>query len=145
MPVQPLKSYLALCKPNCSPPGSSIHRIFLARILKWVVISSSRESYQPRDQTCVSCTSCTGRQILYHCATWKKPLERIPCCDSYENPWVLGRCRDCAFQLWPSLWVAGGADHSIGTICFVSCPGFLPFHVPLDRRPATLRRVIRTL
>ena len=49
---------------------SSVHRIFQARILEWVAISSSRGSSQPRDWTCVSCVSCIGRQILYHCATW---------------------------------------------------------------------------
>ena len=35
--------------------GSSVHRIFSARILEWVVISSSKRSSQPRDQTQVSC------------------------------------------------------------------------------------------
>ena len=35
----------ALCdRMDCSPPGSSVHGIFQARILEWVVISSSRES-----------------------------------------------------------------------------------------------------
>ena len=34
---------------DCSPPGSSVHGIFLARIPEWVAISSSRESSQPRD------------------------------------------------------------------------------------------------
>ena len=52
-----------------SPPGSSVHGIFQARILEWLAISSFRISSQPRDQTCVSCISCTGRWILYHCAT----------------------------------------------------------------------------
>ena len=28
-------------------------------------------SSRPRDGTCVSCVSCLGRQILYHCATWE--------------------------------------------------------------------------
>ena len=32
-----------------SPPGSSVHGIFLARILEWVAISSSRGSSRPRD------------------------------------------------------------------------------------------------
>ena len=32
----------------------------------WVAISYSRGSPQPRDETQVSCISCTGRQILYH-------------------------------------------------------------------------------
>ena len=31
---------------------------------------SSRESSQSRDQTHVSCVSCIGRQILYHCTSW---------------------------------------------------------------------------
>ena len=38
----------------CSPPGSSIHQIFQARILEWVAMPSSRGSSQPGDQTPVS-------------------------------------------------------------------------------------------
>ena len=34
---------------DCSLPGSSIHGIFWARILEWVIISFSRGSSQPRD------------------------------------------------------------------------------------------------
>ena len=34
-----------LCDPrDCSPPGSSVHGIFQARILEWVAISYSRRS-----------------------------------------------------------------------------------------------------
>ena len=40
---------------DCSSPGSSVHVIFLARILEWVAIPFSRGSSQPRDQTQVSC------------------------------------------------------------------------------------------
>ena len=47
---------------DCSPPGSSVHGIFQARILKWVAISSSRGSSPPRDRAQVL---CIGRQILY--------------------------------------------------------------------------------
>ena len=44
-----------LCDPiDCSPPGSSVHEILQARILKWVAIPFSRGSSQPRDQTRVS-------------------------------------------------------------------------------------------
>ena len=44
-----------LCDPtDCSLLGSSIHGIFQARVLEWVAISFSRESYQPRDRTQVS-------------------------------------------------------------------------------------------
>ena len=44
---------------------------FQARILEWVAISYSRGSSQCSDQTCISCVSYIGRQILYHCATWE--------------------------------------------------------------------------
>ena len=42
---------------GCSPPGSSLHEIFQARILEWIAISFSRGSSQPRDWTRVSCTA----------------------------------------------------------------------------------------
>ena len=40
---------------DCSLPGSSVHEILQARILKWVAISFSRGSSRPRDRTRVSC------------------------------------------------------------------------------------------
>ena len=46
--------------------GSSVHGIFQAKILEWVVISSSRGSSKPRDQTWISCISYLGRWIHYH-------------------------------------------------------------------------------
>ena len=56
-----------LCDPmDCSLPGSSVHGIFLARILEWVAMPSSRGSSQPRDQSCVSYVPCIGRWVLYH-------------------------------------------------------------------------------
>ena len=49
------QSCRTLCNPmDCSPPGSSIHRIFQARVLEWGAISFSRGSSQSRDQTRVS-------------------------------------------------------------------------------------------
>ena len=48
------QSHLTLCNiMDCSLSGSSIHGILQARILEWVVISSSRGSSWPRDQTCL--------------------------------------------------------------------------------------------
>ena len=41
--TQLLQSCLTLCNPmDCSPPGSSVHGIFLARILEWLTMPSSR-------------------------------------------------------------------------------------------------------
>ena len=43
------------CNPmDCSPPGSSVHGIFQARVLEWVAIVFSRGSSQPRNRTQVS-------------------------------------------------------------------------------------------
>ena len=36
---------------DCSPPGSSVHRILQARILEWVAIPFSKGSSQPRIET----------------------------------------------------------------------------------------------
>ena len=48
--------YLTLYSPtNCSLPGSSVHGIILARMLKWIAIYFFRGSSQPRDRTHISC------------------------------------------------------------------------------------------
>ena len=58
-----------LCDPmEYSPPASSLHWIFKARILEWVLIPFSKGSSWPRDWTCVSCIS---KQVLYHRTTWE--------------------------------------------------------------------------
>ena len=51
------KLCLILLRPHglCSLPGFSVHGISQTRILEWVVISYSRGSSPPRDQTCISC------------------------------------------------------------------------------------------
>ena len=72
------QSCLTLCDlMDCSPPGSSVHGVFQARILEWVAISFFRGSSQPRDQICISCVSCIGKQILYHWATWGASLTSL--------------------------------------------------------------------
>ena len=60
---------------DCSPPGSSLHGIFQARIPELVAISSSRGSCGPIDKTHVSCVfSITGRFFTSH---WGSP-NRLP-------------------------------------------------------------------
>ena len=70
--TQSLHSCLTLCDAmDCSPPGSSNHGIFLGRILEWVAISSFRGSSWPRDQTCVSCVSCSVGRFFTTEPPWK--------------------------------------------------------------------------
>ena len=55
-----LQSCLTLCDPmNCSPPGSSLHEIFQARVLEWGAIAFSDIKCthlcktQPRGEACM--------------------------------------------------------------------------------------------
>ena len=66
---------------DCSPLGSSVNEIFQARILEQVALSSSTGSFWPRDQTRVSCISCSGRQILYHYTTIHIQILKNICCN----------------------------------------------------------------
>ena len=63
-----LSHSVVLNSSDYSPPDFSVHEILQARILEWVAISSSRGSFQPRGQTCIS---CIGRWVLYYRATWE--------------------------------------------------------------------------
>ena len=49
---------------DCSPPGSSVCGIFQAKILGWVVISSSKGSYWPRNWTSIFCVSCIAGRFF---------------------------------------------------------------------------------
>ena len=61
---------LTLCDPmDCSPPGSSIHGIFQARVLEWVASSFSRGSSRPRDWTWIS------RIVGRHFTVWATRME----------------------------------------------------------------------
>ena len=63
--AQSLQLYLTLCNlMDCSPPGSSVHGIFLARILEWVVLLQWIFPTQGSNLSLLCLLYC--RQILYH-------------------------------------------------------------------------------
>jgi len=73
------RSCLTLCNPmDCSPPDSSVHGIFQARILEWVTISYSRRSSQSTDWTQVQWQPTPvlmpgkshGQRTLVGCSPW---------------------------------------------------------------------------
>ena len=49
---------------DCSPPGSSVHRILQARILEWVAISFSSRSSRLKDQSRIFCISCLAGRFF---------------------------------------------------------------------------------
>ena len=58
------------CNPmDYSPPASSVDVILQAKILECIFFT--RGSSTPMDWTYISCISCIGRGILYHCTTWE--------------------------------------------------------------------------
>ena len=72
MHAQLLQLCLTLCNPmDCSLAGSSVYGILRARILKWVAMPSSRESFWPRDWTCSSCSSCIASRLFITEPPWK--------------------------------------------------------------------------
>ena len=60
-----LQSHLTLCDPTaCSLPAFSVHGVFQASILEWVV--TLQETFLTQGLTQASHGSRTGRQALYH-------------------------------------------------------------------------------
>ena len=67
-----LQSCPALCNPmDCSPSGSSVHGSLKARILEWIAISFFRDSFPPRDWTCVSWVSYIAGSFFTTSTTWE--------------------------------------------------------------------------
>ena len=69
---------------DCSPPGSSVHGIFHARMLEWVAVASSRGSPWPRGQTHISYVFCLFRWVLYGWYHLRSPM-------FCSSPWKQGR------------------------------------------------------
>ena len=67
-----LQSCPTLCDPMYhSPPGSSIHGIYQARILEWVTMPSSRGSPPSRDRTHISWFCALAGGFFTTSATWE--------------------------------------------------------------------------
>ena len=109
------QSWLFLCNPmECSPPGPSCHRIFQARTVEWVVISSSRGTSSLRNWICISCASCTGSKF-FTTEPAGKPLTTAAT-PSYlpqisNSPWLGANCAAevpqsyCGILSWGKLFM----------------------------------------
>ena len=80
---------------DCRPPGSSAHGISQARILKWVAISSSRGSSQPRDWTCIYWFFCIVGGFFF---TWWVTKE-APMINILGSNWMLENRDEACFDL----------------------------------------------
>ena len=62
---------------DCRQPGSCVHEIFLARILKGVATLSFRGSSRPGDRTRVSCGSCIAGRFFTAEPPGKPPPKQL--------------------------------------------------------------------
>ena len=119
---------------DCSPPGSSIHKIFQARILEMerVAISSSRGSSQPRDWTPLS---CIGRRILYRWAM-EKPLQSwSQTIDQSARQW---RFNEASLIAHMGKGQTQNSWHETGKTIHISCRQKSPFPAPNPEEASTL-------
>ena len=58
-----------------SLPGFSLHEVFQARILEWVVMSSSRRSSRPRDETLCLLHLLHWSEVAQSCLTFCDPMD----------------------------------------------------------------------
>ena len=79
---------------DCSLPGFSDHRIFQARVPKWVPISFSRGSSRHRDRTRVS------RIVGRHCILWATYDPAIPFLGIYPKELKAGSQRDICIPMF---------------------------------------------
>ena len=103
-----------LCDPmDCSPPGSSVHRILQAKILETVVMLFSRGSSQLRDPT-NGLPYC--RQILYHLSHQGSPriLEWVAYLFSKGTSWPRNWTGvSCIAGIFFTSWATREAHHSL--------------------------------
>ena len=62
---------------DCSPPGSSVHGIFQARVLGWGAIAFS----ESKELACHKCTCITMLSVIAHCSwfpSWSSHYSECP-------------------------------------------------------------------
>ena len=100
-----------------SPPGSSVHGIFQARLWEWVATFYSGKSFQPWD--------LIGRWFLYHWATWKASSIHFSICKFSLSPSPPRGTRDSAGRLQQlPKWYIHFAHKSFDTLPFSLGPQF---------------------
>ena len=99
---------------ECSPPGSSVHGILHARILKWVAMLSSKEIFSPKDWTHISYVSCNGRWVLYHYHHLGSPQDSIVPKDRNIEQWNRTESPQINPWIYSQLIINKGAKTLIG-------------------------------
>ena len=144
---------------DCSPAGSSVQGIFQARKLEWVVISSSRGSSPPRDQTC-SLVHCRWSPVLqadfYHLSHQGSPsllyldgkimlAVFFPATRSWCPRFIFDHAFICYLDLILCLLKILGSPHTVSfTFCFESSDTEESDRDPRDSRAGTQSLCLRS-
>ena len=119
-----------------SPPGSSVHGIFQARILKWVVISSSKGCSWLKNWTRVSCTGFPGGSVVKNLPAnqetqirflgWEDPLEKEMVTHSSILAWKIPMNRGAWWATVPGVtkswtWLSNKPNNNNNTYGLINC------------------------
>ena len=142
MHAKSLQSCLTLCNPmHCSPPGSSVHGILQAIVLKWVVVYSSRGSSWPRDQTHICCLFLywqedalplvpPGKPVRYFVVVVVQLLSHV---SFFQTPWTAACQASLSFTMSQSLLKLMFFESVIPSNHLVLCCALLPSIFPSIR------------
>ena len=123
------QSCLTVCDPtDRSLQGTSVHGIFQARVLEWVVISFSRGLSQPRDWTQVSCI--VGRFFI----SWATRESKNTEVDSLSLLQVWPRSLLTQELKWPRNWNDPGIKPETPALQADSLPTELSGHSVLHNK-----------
>ena len=78
--VMPRKFYLrlTLCDPmDCSPPGSSVHEIFHARVLEWLPVSSPGDLHESGIKLAGPVAAVLEGRFFTTSATWEDRVKTL--------------------------------------------------------------------
>ena len=123
---------------DCSPPGSSVHRILQARILEWVAMPSSRDLPEPGIKLASACVSRIASRFFYTLSHLGSPNQGFSSVQLLSRvrlsvtPWIADTRPPCPSPIPrvhlnscpSSRWCHPAISSSV--IPFSSCPQSLP-------------------
>ena len=127
---------------ECKPPDSSVHGVVSARLLEWDIISFSRGSSRPRDQSHGSCISYIigefftseppGKLPMYCCFLWAslvaQLVKNLPAMREtrvqslgWEDPLENGKATHSSILAWRIPWTVWSmGSQRVGRHCVTS-------------------------
>ena len=110
-----------------TPPGSSVHGILQARILERVVISFSRGSSQPRDQTCISCIGKWMDSFPLPPSGKSSSFQSLSHVQLFVTPWTAAQQASLSItNSWSSLKLMSIELVMLSNHLILCCPLLLP-------------------